>query len=527
MCPIRGKQHQINVAHGVKFSLCVSMLGLLATFPAVTTAAAGKNLFSNLPEGEYSIGNKVWIDDGAGTAANANNGKLDKGESAVADGVTMELRDNAGQVITRTTTNGGYYLFSGLKTGDYQVCVAARNFTDTPDGGLLIGYLASTGGNEVDANSNVDGNDNGSDVVADGLCSSMITLGTDEPTGEMDTASGTPGDDGAGTDDALSNLTVDFGVLRPAVPKAPVSVGDYIWIDANNNGQQDVGEQPLAGAKVSLLTKEDGMVIVDSDQVVAPVTTGADGKYRFSNLPEGDYIIRVKAPDGYIPTKSGPDVDEDASNTDSNCAVVGDKVQTPVISLMVGTEPDAMTDGDNTNGNMTVDCGFYKSISLGNRVWRDSNANGKQDSGEPGIANITMTLFEEDGITPATDINGKPVAAVKTDANGNYLFTNLLDGSYRVKVTPPPGYAPTLSSADPNNNDGTDSNGIPQADGSVISNPIDLKWGAEPQGGGASNQTVGFGFIPKLQIPTLSQWGLAIMSLLLAAAGLCSRHRED
>lgn len=50
---------------------------------------------------------------------------------------------------------------------------------------------------------------------------------------------------------------------------------------------------------------------------VLPITTGIDGNYLFNNLPEGDYVVSVKAPEGYLPTKGGADVD-DASNTDSN-----------------------------------------------------------------------------------------------------------------------------------------------------------------------------------------------------------------
>ena len=47
------------------------------------------------PVVKHSLGNKVWIDDGNGTAANANNGKMDAGEKPVVDGVRMELWNTA------------------------------------------------------------------------------------------------------------------------------------------------------------------------------------------------------------------------------------------------------------------------------------------------------------------------------------------------------------------------------------------------------------------------------------------------
>jgi hypothetical protein len=60
-----------------------------------------------------------------------------------------------------------------------------------------------------------------------------------------------------------------------------------------------------------------------------------------------------------------------------------------------------------------------------------------------------------------------------------------------------------------------------------VSKPIDLKWGDEPADGGATNTTVGFGLIANLHVPTLSQWGVAIMSMLLATAAFFRRRRED
>ena len=57
---------------------------------------------------------------------------------------------------------------------------------------------------------------------------------------------------------------------------------------------------------------------------------------------------------------------------------------------------------------------------IGDRIWWDSNANGVQDSGEPGLANVLVTLS-----------NG---ASTYTDENGYYLFTGLPDASYTVTV---------------------------------------------------------------------------------------------
>ncbi len=79
------------------------------------------------------------------------------------------------------------------------------------------------------------------------------------------------------------------------------------------------------------------------------------------------------------------------------------------------------------NGFTTV-VGTNLPAALGDFVWEDLNANGIQDSGEPGINGVTLTLT---GTTGA----GVPVTQTTTTAgNGGYLFSNLPPGTYSVTV---------------------------------------------------------------------------------------------
>ena len=48
-------------------------------------------------------------------------------------------------------------------------------------------------------------------------------------------------------------------------------IGDYFWIDENNNGIQDLGELPVTGARVELLDK-DGNPVVDENGNQSVVT---------------------------------------------------------------------------------------------------------------------------------------------------------------------------------------------------------------------------------------------------------------
>ncbi|HTE11568.1 MAG TPA: SdrD B-like domain-containing protein, partial [Chitinophagaceae bacterium] len=91
----------------------------------------------------------------------------------------------------------------------------------------------------------------------------------------------------------------------------------------------------------------------------------------------------------------------------------------------------ASTSGDPSNMGKAAALGDLEvlldaqSVEIGNRVWNDLNANGRQDADEPGIANVTVVLRSpgDDGIYNSGD---DQVWTVITDAEGNYYF----DGSF-------------------------------------------------------------------------------------------------
>ena len=90
---------------------------------------------------------------------------------------------------------------------------------------------------------------------------------------------------------------------------------------------------------------------------------------------------------------------------------------------------------------------------IGDFVWNDLNANGVQNSGEPGLANVTVQLKNSAGTV---------IQTTTTDASGFYQFTFLPAGSYTVVVTAPSGFVATTSTA-PGSTTANDSNGSPAA----------------------------------------------------------------
>ncbi len=72
--------------------------------------------------------------------------------------------------------------------------------------------------------------------------------------------------------------------------------------------------------------------------------------------------------------------------------------------------------------------------SLGDFVWLDGNANGVQDSGESGVAGVSVALIGagSDGKFGTTD--DVTLATTTTDGSGQYAFRNLNAGQYRGEI---------------------------------------------------------------------------------------------
>ncbi|MFT3679694.1 MAG: SdrD B-like domain-containing protein [Ferruginibacter sp.] len=93
-------------------------------------------------------------------------------------------------------------------------------------------------------------------------------------------------------------------------------------------------------------------------------------------------------------------------------------------------------------------------VVIGDKVWQDTDGDGIQNAGEPGVENTAVTLYNNSGTAIATAI---------TDAAGAYSFSNLPAGSYYLEFAPPASYAFTASNGtdinDETNSDASQSSG--------------------------------------------------------------------
>ena len=254
-----------------------------------------------------------------------------------------------------------------------------------------------------------------------------------------------------------NDLRIDAGIYKP------LCVGDQVWEDHNNNGVIDNGELPFAGVQLALWKDLDNDGQPDTDTGMRDVT-GGNGKYLFTGLAPGHYVIQV-TPANFLPggalhgyttsTGNGVMVDPDNDvNDDDNGFDPGLSLGTisKAVTLITDTEP--ANDGDtDINTNLTVDFGFFRVSAIGDYVWEDNNANGIQDATESGINNVKVYLFRADHtLVDTMRTMSNPNQPAK---QGFYLFDNLQPGAYYVKFDLPVGYF--MSSANKGTDDAKDS----------------------------------------------------------------------
>jgi choice-of-anchor A domain-containing protein/uncharacterized repeat protein (TIGR01451 family) len=297
--------------------------------------------------------------------------------------------------------------------------------------------------------------------------------------------------------------TVNKGFLTCASTICENTIGSYVYHDSNVNGTMDSGELGIAGVVVEL---------VQGTTVLSTATTDVNGKYLFTNTPNGTYTVRISASNftsggvfyntdqvkwytknstsvnttlncnnnlsinfGYYKTCVGITKTADKLSYKSgdtitysfiveNCGDIQLAGGIDVYDALLGMNPYHITvldpgntykftktyvtsdkdcgqllnsvhaDGHPVDGSatvtgtssvtVTVTCTPPCMNKIGDFIWHDSNVNGIQDAGELGIPGVVVELLQ--GTTV--------IATTTTDVNGKYLFINLPNGTYGVRV---------------------------------------------------------------------------------------------
>jgi serine-aspartate repeat-containing protein C/D/E len=302
-------------------------------------------------------------------------------------------------------------------------------FTTVPaHGALLLDGVAVTAGQEILA----------SDIEA-GKLSYTAPVDAGGPISFDFQVRDTGGTDGCGGNDLdLTPNTITFNVPYPAT----AIIGDRVWEDTNANGVQDAGETGLAGVTVATQGRRR-----QHGGPPPPPTPAATTASRSMPAP-------TRSPSCPRPATKSPRQDMGRRRQRWTATST-----TPANSALV-TVSRRSQQHDHRRRPVT------QLAELGDRVWLDTNGNGQQDTGEAGVAR----RHRAPSTTPAGDLVDAPRST--TDADGNYLFTNLRPGTYSVqfdKTTLPAGYSFTTANS---GSDATDSDAN-SLDGKTIQTVLD------------------------------------------------------
>lgn len=287
-------------------------------------------------------------------------------------------------------------------------------------------------------------------------------------------------------------------VTFPSVPASGTSSGGvgntrpnitvFKYNDQNVNGRRDVGEAGIGGVQVFIDANDNGAV----DAGEQSTTTNAAGEAAFTNLPAGNYVVREVVPTGFTPTMATR-VQFDLSNTDAR-VIFGNALNSRITGCKFeDLNNNGYKDGNekgiagvtialDLNGNNVLDAGEPTVVSdtfgnfsfnnlapglyrlrevtptgaikttqkldinlganqefgcavVGNGLlynlnvvkFRDDNRNGIQDGGEPPLENIPFLLdLNRNGVVDAGE------QLVRTNAGGIATFTNVAPGTYDV-----------------------------------------------------------------------------------------------
>ncbi|MDB5806436.1 MAG: hypothetical protein JWN73_3758 [Betaproteobacteria bacterium] len=367
------------IAPGVGTS-AITGLGLPAN------ARSPNNNFGEISNSR-TISGRIFTDnnaDGAANGADAGVGAGATGANNVAQSLTLTGTDLNGNPVTATTTSdaSGNYSFANLPPSNpagYTITCTTCN----PPAGFVnsagpLAYPGSTGG-----------------TAAGTQAAPAIT-----------------GINLAGA--SIISVNNNFTKVPPGQ-----QISGRMFFDANNNGLFDTpADIGLSGQTVELRDNT-------TSALVKTTTTDANGFYAFTGVAPGTYkIVEPTQPAGTADGKT-------QAGTVNGVATGTATAQNTTPSTITGVLVGAGQSGANYNFPEIA------TVSLGGRVFADTNLNGNFDGGDVALQGVVMQLT-------GTDNFGNAVSRfIGTDVNGQYSFTGLLPGTYTVTENQPSGYTST------------------------------------------------------------------------------------
>ena len=385
-----------------------------------------------------------------------DNGIRDNGENGLT-GVTVRLMGDEGEAFRAEIGEDGNYLFDAVMPGTYTLeYILPDNavFARLTKGGNTISGEGTTGTSEpfkmssgvrldgpvcgaltlgrIDGTAYLDHNGDGVFTAEEGVTDGL-TVTLTPSRAELDEITVTAGEDGRFTLDALRpdeytltvscanhyvlsrtdglalpltagkesqsvKLPVEMGAVwsgQNLGTVMPASVSGKLWLDENNNGLFDVGEQTPAGYQVTVTDEWNG-------KVFDTLRTDEEGRFTTSGMIPGSFTLSFQLDENTIAPKSG----------NSDFREENGKL------LITGLQ---LAENENREGLLL---GIVRYTSIGGNVWIDK---GEEITS---LAGALITLKDEEG---------NELRSQTTSGNGSYLFDKLMPGIYQLEAMMPEG----------------------------------------------------------------------------------------
>lgn len=287
-----------------------------------------------------SISGRVYMDDDFSGTMN--------GSEKPASGMVVELQNENGETLgTARTDKSGEYSFTKLNPGYYRLLIQAQEgyaFTRLGDGNVMTNRGGGQGSTDV----------------------FFLPMDT-EMTG------------------------MDAGMIIPG------TVTGTVFVDDNDNGIRDAGENGLTSVIVTL---ED-----ESGSVIFTANPREDGSFVFDAVMPGNYRVCYELPERGV---------------FANGTTLDDSTKTEIFRMTSG---NSVTVGE---------IGVLQLPEMNGLIFDDLNANGMRDAGEKPLSGVSVMLIPENSSHESvSDMSGE---------DGSFRIAGIRPGSYTLQISFPDGY---------------------------------------------------------------------------------------
>ena len=385
-----------------------------------------------------------------------DNGRQDEGEAGL-PGTVVRLMGEEGEAFRAEVGENGKYLFDAVMPGEYYIeyilpenavfarAVSGGNTIESDTGtGRSQSFSLATGGRiegpvcgaltlgRIEGSAYQDHDGDGLPGEGEEIMEG-VTITLTPSRGELEEISATTGADGKF---ALENLRPDTYTLTVTCPEfhvlsrtdhislpltagketqsvnlpvamgeewvgqqlgavMPASLSGMLWLDENNNGLYDEGENTPAGYEITVTDDQTG-------KVFDTLRTDEEGMFRTAGMIPGTFTLSFPLDEDTIAPKPG----------DNQFTQEGSQ-------LVIRSIP--LKENEDREGLML---GIVRYTAIGGSVWID-----RGDTVET-LAGAVIVL--KDG-------NGEEIRTQGTSGNGAYRFDKLMPGTYSIEATMPEG----------------------------------------------------------------------------------------